>query len=118
MSIIYILHFDEPLHHARHYIGVSSEQRLEARLKAHANGHGANLTKVLHTLGIGWRVGGLIKTEGHPRLDEAHLKQIKHTSRYCELCTKTPKRLRGTTPISIEELTIKTRSSELKGTPR
>ena len=36
MSTIYLLHFDKPLKHAKHYIGLAN--KLDARLEHHASG--------------------------------------------------------------------------------
>lgn len=38
-GVIYVLHFDRPLHHARHYVGYA--RNLRARLQAHAGGRGS-----------------------------------------------------------------------------
>lgn len=39
MSTIYLLHFDKPLHHAKHYLGLADD--LEARLARHTCRWGA-----------------------------------------------------------------------------
>lgn len=114
MSLVYILHFDARLAHAEHYLGVSSIDQLQRRLRDHANGNGARLTEVLWEQGIEWRLGGLISAPGHPRIVEAHLKQIGHTKRYCEICSKIPKRIRGTTPMSIGLVKFDARSIALR----
>jgi len=93
MHLIYILHFDEPLCHARHYVGVAHSSNLHRRLRDHAMGNGARLTEVLLDRGINWQVGGLIETSGHPRIYEDMIKRGGHTKVYCEICTKRPHKL-------------------------
>ena len=54
--MIYLIHFDRPLHHARHYLGYCADGTLEVRLIRHRAGRGARLLAVLRELNIGWRV--------------------------------------------------------------
>jgi hypothetical protein len=51
-GVIYMLHFDRPYRHARHYVGWTED--LFDRLDAHANGHGARLVAVIWHAGIGF----------------------------------------------------------------
>lgn len=53
-GVIYLIHFDEPYKHAKHYLGWTTD--LDARLTEHAAGRGANLMKVIKDAGIGWQV--------------------------------------------------------------
>ena len=48
---VYLLHFDQPYKHARHYIGWAVN--LTARLAAHERGYGARLLAVVRDAGIG-----------------------------------------------------------------
>jgi hypothetical protein len=50
--VVYLLHFDRPYQHAKHYLG--SCQDLERRLTQHGKGRGARLLEVVHAVGIGW----------------------------------------------------------------
>lgn len=103
MPYIYIIHFDNKLHHAGHYAGCTNN--LRARLTTHANGLGANLTRVIKDREIEWSLGGLmITTHANMRRLERKLKDIGHTSRYCEICTKNPARLPDTTPYEINAI--------------
>jgi predicted GIY-YIG superfamily endonuclease len=115
MALIYILHFDEPICHARHYVGVTSDEGLIERLKRHATGRGARLTQVCLERGVNWKLGGLIRTTGHPRIDEDRIKQIKHHKRYCEYCSNPAARLKGTQPMSIALVKVPTDSKSLRG---
>lgn len=51
---IYLLHFNSPLAHARHYMGWSSD--VAARLEHHAKGTGARLMAAVGRAGIGWQL--------------------------------------------------------------
>ncbi len=44
MSTVYLLHFDPPYHHARHYLGFTDRVSLRVRVEEHLNGKGAALT--------------------------------------------------------------------------
>lgn len=83
---VYLLHFDRPYHHARHYQGWATD--LTTRLAAHATGHGARLLTVITTAGIGFR---LARTWPGTRTRERHLKRQGGASRRCPLCGITPR---------------------------
>jgi hypothetical protein len=51
LGVIYLLHFDRPYRHARHYCGWTND--LPARLADHAIGRGARLLEVVAAEGIG-----------------------------------------------------------------
>ena len=113
MPYIYILHFHEKIAHAAHYTG--STTGLKARLTAHANGAGARLTRELHDRGIDWTLGGLMTVnQTNLRKLERKLKNIAHADRYCELCTRVPSHLPGTTPYSIHAVPFAANSWSLK----
>ena len=52
LGVIYLLHFDQPYRHARHYVGWTDD--LLDRLDRHASGHGARLVAVIWQAGIGF----------------------------------------------------------------
>ena len=52
LGTIYLLHFDRPYRHARHYTGWTED--LLDRLDRHATGHGARLVEVIWQAGIGF----------------------------------------------------------------
>lgn len=78
---IYLLHFDQPYKHARHYTGWTSD--LDTRLADHKSGHGARLLAVLKTEGIGWK---LARTWTGTRARERQIKNQGGASRRCPLC--------------------------------
>ena len=78
---VYLLHFDQPYRHARHYTGWTNQ--LTNRLVKHANGDGARLMEVIATAGIGWQ---LARTWPGTRTRERQLKRQGGASRRCPLC--------------------------------
>lgn len=51
---VYLLHFEKPFGHARHYVGWAKD--LEARLSHHGTRDGANLMWHVHQAGISWEL--------------------------------------------------------------
>lgn len=54
--MVYLIHFDQPLAHAQHYLGYSADDKYEARLEHHRKGTGSRLMAALKRLGITWSV--------------------------------------------------------------
>lgn len=50
MAKVYMLHFDPPYRHAKHYVGFTPNG-VKARLKQHQNGNGAKLTAAVAEAG-------------------------------------------------------------------
>ncbi|MFI5910914.1 hypothetical protein [Dactylosporangium sp. NPDC051541] len=84
--MIYLLHFDRPFGHARHYTGWTKD--LAARLAEHATGRGARLLAAVHAAGIRWE---LARTWTGTRNDERALKRQGGASRRCPLCGVKPR---------------------------
>lgn len=86
MGIVYILHLDTPLHHAKHYTGWSTNGRtIRRRLDHHANGTaGCKFTRALHEKGITFTVARLFK--GVDRHFERALKNTHKVTKYCPIC--------------------------------
>lgn len=78
---IYILHFEHPFKHARHYIGWTDN--LEQRLTDHWNGRGSTLLKHVRMAEIGWIVAAVFPGT---RNDERKLKNRGGCSRSCPIC--------------------------------
>ena len=78
---IYLLHFDRPLQHARHYRGWA--RNLAGRLAHHAKGSGARLTQVAVDRGIGWV---LADVRPGTRAEERRLKNLGSAERTCPVC--------------------------------
>ena len=54
LGSVYVLHFDSPVGHARHYTGWA--RNLRGRIRHHRAGTGARLTQVARERGIGFRI--------------------------------------------------------------
>lgn len=82
--MIYLIHFDKPLAHARHYIGmVASHEHLERRMHQHRTGRGAKLLDACNRAGIPYRV---VRTMNGGRLRERRLKNRKNGPKLCPIC--------------------------------
>lgn len=82
---IYILHFDEPLHHARHYIDFS--QHIDKRMACHEAGNGSKLMKAIKGKGISFKVA---RTFPGDRTFERKLHRFKKIKNYCPFCKEKP----------------------------
>lgn len=84
--MVYILHLETPLCHARHYVGFSRDGRtLKERIAHHRDGTArCRFTEVLHERGIGFVLACVFK-QGD-RTFERKLKNTNHTARYCPIC--------------------------------
>lgn len=86
-SYIYLIHFDQPFKHARHYIG--STNNVDERLDEHRSGRGSRLMAVVTAAGIPWR---LARAWRGGRQLERQLKNHKNAARICPICTPGTKR--------------------------
>jgi hypothetical protein len=84
---VYLIHFDRPYVHAKHYLGWTPGDVAE-RLARHAAGRGARLMAVVTSAGIGWR---LARIWPRTRGGERRLKRQGGLSRLCPLCGVTPR---------------------------
>lgn len=80
-GVVYLLHFEHPYKHARHYIGWTND--LLGRLAAHYNGSGAHLLTVITEAGIRWT---LVRTWTGTRAFERELKNRKEAPVLCPIC--------------------------------
>ncbi len=81
---VYLLHFNQPYKHAKHYLGFSYD--LEARLHAHKSGTGARLMEVISLAGIGFTVAR-VWPEGDRTL-EHQLKGWHGGTKLCPICAQ------------------------------
>lgn len=86
MGIVYLLHLNSPLAHARHYVGYSTNgHTLKRRLAHHERGTAnCSFTNALHEKGIGFTLARTIKDVD--RNFERQLKKTHNTVRYCPIC--------------------------------
>jgi predicted GIY-YIG superfamily endonuclease len=80
-GVVYLLHFDRPYKHAKHYVGWSED--LDSRIAAHDAGHGSNLIAVIAAARISWTIA---RTWNGTRAKERQLKKRGGASRYCPMC--------------------------------
>ncbi|MEJ7810408.1 MAG: hypothetical protein WKG32_08345 [Gemmatimonadaceae bacterium] len=88
---VYLLHFDRPLAHAKHYTGWTRD--LDARLAQHRAGRGARLVEVVTEAGITFTIA---RTWKGTRKLERMLKRHGGQSRNCPLCSGDAALRRGT----------------------
>lgn len=83
-GIVYLICFEKPYKHAKHYIGFCEDGNLEQRLKRHKQGNGARLLQVITENKIKFKV---TRTwENVTRDFERKLKNRKKSSQLCPLC--------------------------------
>lgn len=81
--MVYLLHFERSYHHARHYLGYTSGDTVDFRLRQH--GHSTpRLLEVIRGAGIGFVVAR-VWPEGDRELERA-LKRRKYGPRLCPIC--------------------------------
>ena len=85
LGVIYMLHFDQPYKHARHYVGWTAD--LLDRLARHARGTGARLVEVITQAGIGFT---LVRVCEGTRDTERAIKNSGGAVRFCPFCTPRP----------------------------
>lgn len=81
VGTVYILHFDQPYYHARHYVGWSGN--VIERVNSHLIGRGSKLVNAVVKSGIDFQIAA---TFDGTRADERRIKKMKNTKRYCPLC--------------------------------
>jgi hypothetical protein len=89
--MIYIIHFETPYFHARHYVGYCKDGNLESRLARHRAGLGSRLMLAIELAGIDYTIA---VTHTGDRTFERKLKRAKNTPRFCPLCR--PQQASGT----------------------
>ena len=84
--MVYLICFDRPYHHARHYIGYcdDKEESLKDRIARHKKGDGANILRVVSQAGIDFRV---VRTWSGDRKLERQLKNRKKSRELCPCCS-------------------------------
>ena len=80
-AICYLIHFDKPYKHARHYLGAT--WNLEARIRAHKQGQGSPLIKAVNEAGITWKV---VRTWGSGFRVEKRGKTLQNNCYLCPIC--------------------------------
>lgn len=88
--MIYLIHFHEPLAHARHYIGFvdGDADQVQARLQEHRAGWGARILAECNRRGIQYDV---VATFPGDRSRERQMKHWKKSGRKCPICSPSKK---------------------------
>lgn len=81
---VYLIHFDVPYEHAKHYIGYTPYS-VESRFEKHKAGKGARLLQVLNEKGIDYKIAKVWENED--RNFERRLKNQKNAPRLCPICS-------------------------------
>jgi hypothetical protein len=80
--VVYLLHFDRPLAHARHYVGIALDGDPVRRLAEHLAGHGSPLVRAVVEAGIA--VDLVLSMPGDRGLERRM--HHRHGSRLCPVC--------------------------------
>jgi len=97
---VYLLHFEAPIHHAKHYTGSTND--LARRFAEHFAGEGSAITAELKKRGLGFRVARVWKVE--TRESEYIAKLQKSGPKLCPICHPKNKRLNMGTGVPITAL--------------
>lgn len=79
---VYLLHFNKPLAHARHYIGFCESDDPRERVEKHMAGHGSPLVKAALAAGIRVTLAAVIVG------DRNFERRIKNRGSLCRWCPK------------------------------
>lgn len=82
---VYVLHFEPPYRHARHYVGFTP-RTAEARLEDHVHGRGSPLVKAAADAGSEIKIAQV--WEGASRTFERHVKNRADVPRWCPCCNR------------------------------
>lgn len=84
---LYLLHFEQPYKHARHYLGIA-RNGIERRIEEHRAGKGANITAVVKRNGIGF-----VLAKSWLNVPFKSEKKIKGRGLkvYCPICSQKPR---------------------------
>jgi predicted GIY-YIG superfamily endonuclease len=95
IGTVYLIHFDQPFKHARHYIGWTMD--ITKRVWAHENGRGSRLLKIVAAAGIAFQV---VRTWEGDRKFERKIKRRKDSPKMCPVCRVTQGKQTAELPVS------------------
>lgn len=81
IGTVYLIHFERAFHHARHYIGWTTN---DSRIQRHIDGHGSKLLRAVANAGIAFHV--VREWHGVDRHFERKLKNMKKSRALCPQC--------------------------------
>lgn len=83
--VVYLIHLERKFKHAQHYIGWTDYDDPEYRMKHHRNGNGSKFLRAVNKAGIDYSI---VRTwPGKDGNFERFLKNKKHASRFCPICS-------------------------------
>ena len=87
---VYLIHLDQKICHAQHYIGYTRLDSVEQRLNRHKSGSGARFLQYANQIGVNYSI---VKTWTFSnwksaRAFERKLKSQKHAPRLCPVCNQ------------------------------
>jgi predicted GIY-YIG superfamily endonuclease len=83
IGTVYLIHFDKPYKHCRHYIGWTNLPEGE-RFNRHKNGNGSKLLRAVNKAGIEYKI---VRTWENVSFEfEQKLKKRKNASQLCPVC--------------------------------
>lgn len=85
---VYVLHFDPPFKHARHYIGYTPDETAERRVREHVQGLAAGSPLVKAAVEAGCEITLAHEFPGAGRDFERWIKDRRTTPRWCVCCGK------------------------------
>lgn len=90
---VYLIHFDKPLAHAKHYIGFADgdQHKIEKRLKRHKKNRGSALMAAVNAAGIDYQVVRIWL--GWTKDQERELKNKKNACLLCPICVEEKKKV-------------------------
>lgn len=83
---VYVLHFDPPFRHARHYVGYTPEATAERRVQEHLDCSAKGSPLVKAALNVGCKVTLAHEFPGAGRDFERWLKTRRDTAKWCGCC--------------------------------
>lgn len=88
MATVYLIHFDKPLVHAKHYIGWTNGESTSRRLAKHRSGNGARILQVCNERSIHYDI---VRTWENLSCQEARdlerrLKSWHKSRQLCPVC--------------------------------
>lgn len=100
MDGVYIIHLDDKLSHAKHYIGYS--KNIPGRFWHHVNGTGCRFLAACNRKGIKYRITRI--WEGKDGNYERLLKNLKESKLLCPVCNPNynGKYANGSTPVNYD----------------
>jgi putative endonuclease len=96
-NVCYLIHFDEPIGNAQHYLGFAPD--LQGRMKKHRTNKGAKITAIANNRGIAYRVVRVWKVPEPFYKSEKYLKGLGAA----DLCPHCSRYIRAFIPLSVPD---------------